>query len=112
MIFAQTVECSLSLTRCTIRFATVPKRVPPLDFRTQLYSAINRAVLDQFFSDNEDLFRWVRPRSGMTGFPSLARGGVARRELCGFRLARSVRDHSLEVVRRARARPPSRGHGD
>jgi len=41
----------------------------------------NLAILDQFFSENEELFRWVRPRGGMTGFPWLANGGVAR-ELC------------------------------
>ncbi len=38
----------------------------------------NLAVLDQFFRDHNGLFHWVPPRGGMTGFPSLADGAVAR----------------------------------
>jgi aspartate/methionine/tyrosine aminotransferase len=41
----------------------------------------NLAVLDDFFNERRDLFQWVRPRGGMTAFPSLADGGDAR-EFC------------------------------
>ncbi len=41
----------------------------------------NLALVDQLFSEHEDLFHWIRPSGGMTGFPLLADGRNAR-EFC------------------------------
>jgi aspartate/methionine/tyrosine aminotransferase len=49
----------------------------------------NLAALHQFFREHQDLFHWVRPRGGMTAFPSLADGGAAR-EFCSKLAQRGV----------------------
>ena len=49
----------------------------------------NLALLDQLLSDNQDLFHWVRPRGGMTAFPSLA-DGTGAREFCSNLARRGV----------------------
>ncbi|MBV9303015.1 MAG: pyridoxal phosphate-dependent aminotransferase [Acidobacteriaceae bacterium] len=41
----------------------------------------NLSLLDQLFSDRDELIQWVRPRGGMTAFPWLRDGGDAR-EFC------------------------------
>jgi aspartate/methionine/tyrosine aminotransferase len=73
---------SVSNTALSERLATIALHQSEAIYgRARGVAQKNLAVLDQFFSENEDLFRWVRPRGGMTAFPWLANGGVAR-ELC------------------------------
>jgi aspartate/methionine/tyrosine aminotransferase len=58
-----------------------------LDHRDAIYGRArqivdkNLVLLDQFFREHDDLFRWVRPCGGMTAFPWLAGGGETG-ELC------------------------------
>lgn len=60
--------------------------------RAQRIAQQNLAVLDQFFTEHQDLFHWVRPRGGMTAFPSLADGGPAR-EFC-----RELANHGVLIA--------------
>lgn len=49
----------------------------------------NLALLDAFCREHQDWFHWVRPRGGMTAFPSLVDGGAAR-EFCNKLAERGV----------------------
>jgi len=45
--------------------------------RSRSIVAANLEVLDSFFARRPDVFTWVRPRGGSTGFPRLVQGGPA-----------------------------------
>jgi aspartate/methionine/tyrosine aminotransferase len=45
--------------------------------RSREIVAANLAVLDAFFAERAETFRWVRPRGGSTGYPRLVTGGAA-----------------------------------
>jgi aspartate/methionine/tyrosine aminotransferase len=49
----------------------------------------NLALLDQLLSEHRDLLQWVRPRGGMTAFPSLTDHADAR-EFCSRLVRRGV----------------------
>jgi aspartate/methionine/tyrosine aminotransferase len=44
--------------------------------RTYRIVGTNLPILDRFFADRADVFRWVRPRAGSIGFPRLTAPGV------------------------------------